>query len=62
MNRKLMRSMARHQLEKEGRKRINKRNGKRSLFAVEWEAAYIRNLADSLRKQGKNVRIVRRES
>ena len=62
--RKIMRNMARVQLEKEGRKRINKKHGqnKISTFAVEWKGAYVRNLADSFRKQGKTIKVVRSES
>jgi len=62
MTRKIMRNMARVQLEKEGRKKLNKKHGgaKTSTFSTEWKEAYIRNLVESLQRQGKTVRIVKR--
>ena len=50
--RKIRRNMAKHQLEKEKRRKINR------IFASEWKGAYIRNLAESLRKRGYNVQVI----
>ena len=60
--RKIRRNMAKCQLEKEGRKKLNKKHGgaKTSTFSTEWKEAYIRNIVESLQRHGKTVRIVKR--
>lgn len=60
MLRKIRRNMARNQLKKEGYKKINKkRRGDVSLFSSEWKRAYVRGIAEILRKNGHRV-VVRR--